>query len=204
MCSPGAIPSERGKKKALAAEVTRVRAEEPSAVVLCEDETILREFPPLRACWGKVGSPVEVAITGSNARRVVFGALNPFTGTRVSRTTTRNSGPEFRAFLELLRGTYKRWDILLILDRASSHTAKATEVLAAELRIHLAWLPTACPELNPIEPLWRDGKQRVSANRVYDSIDEQADRFTDHLCGLSNAEALRLSGVQSGNYWLTT
>jgi transposase len=172
--------------------------------VLCEDETILREFPPLRAGWGKAGQPVEVAITGSNARRVVFGVLNPFTGTRLCQTATRNSGPAFRTFLARLRGTFKRWDILLILDRASSHTAKATAVLAAALRIRFAWLPTACPELNPIEALWRDGKQRVCANRAYDSVDDQARRFTEHLCSLSDGDALRLAGLQSGNYWLTT
>lgn len=181
-----------------------MRREEPNTVVLCEDETILREFPPLRAGWGKVGRPVEVAITGSNARRVVFGVLNPFTGTRLCQTATRNSGPAFRTFLEQLRGTYKRWDILLLLDRASSHTAKATEALAAALRIRFAWLPTACPELNPIEALWRDGKQRVCANRAYDSVDDQAHRFTEHLCSLSDGDALRLAGLQSGNYWLTT
>ena len=181
-----------------------MRAEEANTVVLTEDETILREFPPLRACWGKVGQPVEVPITGSNARRVVFGVLNPFTGTRVCLTAARNSGPAFRDFLTQLRGVFKRWDLLLILDRGSSHTAKATLALAATLRITLAWLPTACPELNPIEALWRDGKQRVSANRTYATVDAQANRFTDHLCGLSNTEALRLAGLRSGNYWLTT
>lgn len=177
---------------------------QPNTVVLCEDETILRELPPLRACWGKVGAPVKVPITGSNARRVVFGVLNPFTGTRVCRTAARNSGPAFRDFLTQLRAVFKRWDLLLLLDRGSSHTAKATLARAAALRITLAWLPTACPELNPIEALWRDGKQRVSANRVYATVDEQADRFTHHLCTLSNTEALRLAGLRSGNYWLTT
>jgi len=91
-----------------------------------------------------------------------------------------------------------------VLDRGSSHTAKATLALATALRITLAWLRTACPELNPVEALWRDGKQRVSANRVYASVDEQAARFTDHLCGLSNGEALRVGEPHSGNYWLTT
>jgi transposase len=184
--------------------VARVRAEELNTVVLTADETILREFPPLRACWGKVGQPVEVPITGSNARRVVFGALNPFTGTRVCTVAPRNTGPAFRDFLTALRGVYKRWDILLLLDRGSSHIAKATEALAAALRIRLAWLPTACPELNPVEALWRDGKQKVSANRAYADVDEQATRFIDHVCGHSDRTALRLAGLTSGNYWLTT
>jgi len=181
-----------------------VRAEESNTVVLTGDETILREFPPLRACWGKRGQPVEVPITGSNARRVVFGALNPFTGTRLCTVAPRNTGPAFRDFLRALRAVYKRWDIFLLLDRGSSHIAKATGVLAAALRIRLAWLPTACPELNPVEALWRDGKQKVSANRAYADVDEQASRFMDHVCGHTDRAALRLAGLTSGNYWLTT
>jgi hypothetical protein len=180
-----------------------VRQEEPNTVVLCEDETILREFPPLRACWGKVGEAIEVPITGSNARRVVFGALNPFTGSRLCMAARRNSGVAFREFLAVIRATYKRWEVLLILDRASSHTAKATATLAAALRIRFAWLPTACPELNPMEPLWGDGKQHVCANRAPEDLDQQADRFMAHLCGLSNTDALRRAGVLSGKYWLT-
>ncbi len=187
----------------LAAQVAEARAT-PNTVVLCEDETILREFPPLRACWGKRGEAVEVPVTGSNARRVVFGALNPFTGTRLCMTAHRNGGPEFREYLRLVRATYKRWDVLLVLDRGSCHTAKATLALAAALRITLAWLPTACPELNPVEALWRDGKQHVSANRAHADIDAHAADFAAHVCGHDARIALRLSGVSSGNFWLTT
>ena len=180
-----------------------MRQEEPNTVVLCEDETILREFPPLRACWGKVGEAVEVPITGSNARRVVFGVLNPFTGSRLCMAAWRNSAAAFRDFLSLIRGTYKRWDVLLLLDRASSHTAKATAALAETLRIRFAWLPTACPELNPMEPLWGDGKQHVCANRAPEDLDVLADHFMEHLYGLSNTDALQRAGVSSSSYWLT-
>lgn len=187
---------------ALAEQVAAARA--AGTVVLCEDETILREFPPLRAGWAKRGAPAEVPVTGSNARRVVFGALNPFAGTRLCMPARRNGGPDFRAYLRWLRGTYTRWDLLLVLDRGSCHTAKATLALAAALRITFAWLPTACPELNPVEALWRDAKQRVSANRAHAGIDAHAADFVAHVCGHTDRAALRLSGAGSGNFWLTT
>ena len=187
---------------ALAEQVAEARA--AGAVVLCEDETTLREFPPLRAGWGKVGQAVEVPVTGRNARRVVFGALNPFRGTRLCMSAERNGGPAFREYLRWLRGTYKRWDLLLVLDRGSCHTAKATLALAAALRITFAWLPTACPELNPVEALWRDAKQRVSANRAHPDLDAHAADFVAHVVGHTDGAALRLSGASSGNFWLTT
>ena len=51
-----------------------------NAVLLFIDATILRWFPPLRFAWGFRGEPVVVPITGRNAKRVLFGAMNPRTG----------------------------------------------------------------------------------------------------------------------------
>jgi transposase len=173
-------------------------------VVLFEDETLLREFPPLRAGWAKRGEQVRVPITGNNARRCVFGVLNPKTGTRLCWTRLRNRAEDFRDVLREVRARYRRWDILMILDQGSSHTAKKTHQMAAELRIAFAFLPTACPELNPVELLWRSGKQNVSANRTYARVSEQADAFTSFLLGMTNLEALQTAGVRSKNFWLPT
>jgi transposase len=197
----GRIRSERKKKAAL---LERLRALPKSAVVLFEDETLLREFPPLRCAWAKRGEQAVVAITGNNARRTLFGALNPRTGTRLLLKRLRNRAGDFQAFLRYVRSKYRRWDIVMILDKASAHTAKATQKLAEELRITFEWLPTASPELNPKELLWRHGKDRISANRVYEKVDEQADAFVDHLLSLSNQQALRTAGVLSKNFWLAT
>jgi transposase len=173
-------------------------------VVLFEDETILREFPPLRACWAVRGAQARVPITGSNARRTIFGALNPTTGTQLCRVHPRGGAADFRAFLAEVRGVYRRWNILMLLDQGSAHTATATRARATELRVALAFLPTACPELNPMELLWKAGKQHISANRAYDDIDEQALMFLDHLSAYSPADTLRLTGIQSSNFWLPT
>lgn len=191
----------RKKKAALAETITALPE---GTVVLVEDETILREFPPLRAAWAKRGAPAEVAVLGTNAKRVVFGTLNPTTGTRLTAVGDRQSGPAFRAFLHQLRATYKRPDIFLLLDRGSCHTAQATQALAAELRITFGWLPVACPHDNPQESLWRHGKQHVSANRVYANIDEHALFFIEHLHTLSPADAKRIAGVHSPNFWIPT
>ncbi len=171
-------------------------------MVLFEDETILRELPPLRCCWAKRGERAVVPITGNNARRCVFGVLNPRTGKRLFWIRPRNRGEDFRSFLHQVRGRYKRWPICMILDQASSHTAKITQLEAEALRIQLVWLPTACPELNPTELLWQKGKQNVSANRTFPTVAQQADAFVDYLLSLSPAAARQTSGVTSPTFWL--
>ena len=90
----------------------------------------------------------------------------------------------------------------LLLDEDPSHTAGGSVELAGWFDIELLWLPKRCPELNPMDALWGQGKDVISANKQYAAIDEQVDRFLRHLRGLSNKQALHLSGVLSGRFWL--
>ena len=173
--------------------------------MLAADETTLRLFPPLRQAWGLRGEQVCVPVTGRNARRVLLGAINLRTGHRVVRRATSLRQGEVHAFLRDLRRRYRRGGrIWLILDRHGSHDAAATRRLAVELRIELLWLPKQCPELNPMDHLWRGAKAGVSANRQYDDIDEQADEAERWVLTLSPRDAKRKAGVMSKNFWLLT
>jgi transposase len=171
-------------------------------VKLFEDETDLLLFPPLRAAWGVRGQPLEVPLSGSNARRVLFGAVNITTGHRLFLVRKRQRGDDFRAFLPMIRSHYRGWQVALLLDEDSSHTAQASRSLAERLRIELIWLPKRCPELNGMDHLWGHGKDHRSANTQYGGIEEQATDFVSYLRGLSNQDALRQAGVLSEDFWL--
>jgi hypothetical protein len=86
--------------------VRRLHRIEPGAVTLFEDETTLRWFPPLRGMWAPRGEPAEVPITGQNAKRVLFGAINFRTGHRVVLRRSRMRQADFQEFLRLLRRRY--------------------------------------------------------------------------------------------------
>jgi transposase len=174
----------------------------PRDVVLFEDETDLLLFPPLRACWARRGEDAEVPLAGRNAKRVIFGALNTSNGTRLLLERRRQRAEDFREFLGLIHEHYRGWQVSLILDEDTSHTAKASRREASLLGIRLVWLPIRCPELNALDHLWRHGKQQVCANRQYGSIEEQVHHFLHYLEGLSAEEILRKAGVLSEDYWL--
>src|SRR5881398_2703941 len=72
--------SSPGTKKG--AIVRKLSSLNDSAVILFEDETILRLFPVLRRAWSLIGEPATVAISGQNAKQVLFGAINMHTGHR--------------------------------------------------------------------------------------------------------------------------
>jgi DDE superfamily endonuclease len=171
-------------------------------VLLAEDETDLLLFPPLRSGWGLRGQPLEVPLSGRNGRRVIFGTMNLRTGTRLLLARERQRAADFQAFLRLVQDRYRGWHVALLLDEDPSHTAKGSVALAERLAIELLWLPKRSPKLNPMDTLWGQGKDKISANKQYASIDRQVDRFISYLESLPNTVALHTAGVLSGDFWL--
>ena len=126
--------------------------------------------------------------------------MNLRTGSRLFVPRRKGRSADFQAFLSEVRWHYRGRHVALLLDEDPCHTAQAS-VRAAE-GMTLMWLPKRSPKLNPMEPLWGEGKDVISANKQYAGIQEQVDRFLGHLRGLSNKEALHKSGVLSKNFWL--
>lgn len=174
----------------------------PRSVLLAQDETNLLLFPPLRAGWSLRGQPQQVRLSGRNARRVVFGAMNLLTGTRLFLVREHQRAADFQAFLRVLHHHYRGWHVALLLDEDPSHTAKGSVQLAGWFNVELITLPKRSPALNPLDTLWGQGKDVISANKQDASIEEQVSRFLKHLEGLSGREALQTSGVLSSDFWL--
>ena len=111
---------------------------------------------------------------------------------------------DFQAFLQLVHEHYRSWHVALLLDADSSHTARSSESLAQEFDIKLIWLPKRSPQLNPMDHLWGDAKDEVSANRQYATIDDHVSHFLLYLRALSPRDALHKAGVLSKRFWLRT
>jgi hypothetical protein len=171
-------------------------------VLLFEDETDLLLFPPLRSGWARRGEPFNVALSGHNAKRVVFGAINPETGRRLFLPRARGRSADFQAFLHTIHQHYHAWPVALLLDENSSHRARKSQLAAVQLGMELLWLPKRSPELNPLEGLWGDGKDHVCANRQYASIEDEVNRFVQYLDSLPAHAALEKGGILSDDFWL--
>ena len=174
----------------------------PRSVVLAEDETDLLLFPPLRSAWSLRGQTKEVLLSGRNARRLVFGAMNLRTGHRLLLPREHQRAADFQAFLRVVHSSYRGWHVALLLDEDPSHTAKGSVQLADRYDLELLWLPKRSPKLNPMDTLWGQGKDVISADKQYATLDEQVDRFLEYLESLSVWEALHTAGVYSKRFWL--
>jgi transposase len=149
------------------------------AVLLMEDETILRLFPVLRRAWSLRGQQAEVPITGRNAKRVLFGTINLRTGHRICLRRLNMRQENFHDLLREVRRRYKKRPIWMLLDEAPCHIAEKSQALAAALDIHLVWLPKQCSELNAMDQLWKELKGTISANYQFVSIEEHAEYGQD-------------------------
>ena len=82
------------------------------------------------------------------------------------------------------------------------YTADASQALAADLHIELRWLPTACPELNVMDCLWRQGKDHIVANEPMPTLDHTVSIVISYLDSLSNYERLTKEGLFAEHFWL--
>jgi transposase len=85
-------------------------------------------------------------------------------------------------------GASKEKRILLVLDQAGWHTGKEVEVPEG---IHLEYLPSHSPELQPTERLWSLTNE-AGANRLFENLDELEEALIGRCVALcEQAETIR-------------
>lgn len=187
--------SKRGLKRGLTGQ--------NRTVCLFIDSTIFNEIPPLRAAWFPIGEQATVPIVGHHrARRILTGVLNIQTGNYFQYFSETYTQQTFQTILHHIRRHWRGWKIVLFLDRISAQWARSSRRLAQELGIQLRWLPKACPELNPVDHLWRQLKKDVLANEPLPNLEATLKRAWSYLNDLSPRERLQKAGVLSGHFWL--
>jgi transposase len=77
-------------------------------------------------------------------------------------------------FLDEVASRYPDDRIIMVLDGAGCHTAKS---LAVPKNMRLLALPPYAPELNPVEHLWDELREKAFGNLVFESLDA----LEDHL-----------------------
>ncbi|MCL5999488.1 MAG: transposase [Chloroflexi bacterium] len=171
-------------------------------VILFMDAISIREIPPSRIAWTPIGQPACVPIIGSHDKRVLSGVLNIVTGTWLPYVSLTFNQGHFQELLCQVRAFWRGWHIVLFVDKASAHKAPRSQALAAALAIELRWLPTACPELNVMDCLWRHVRDDVLANEPTPTLDLTVRTAIDHLDALSPSERLVQAGVFADHFWL--
>lgn len=130
------------------------------AILFYADESLISLIPYVGKTWALPNKTPIVRVSGKRGQHVgVTAAVNR--GGRLCFELTRE-GERFTAkvflrFIKKLRLEHPRRRIVLIVDGASTHTAKIVKAFEKEhqSRFSLEILPAYSPELNPTEQSWR-------------------------------------------------
>ena len=153
--------------------------------------------------WAPIGTQAEVPILGQHrAKCILTGALNIQTGSYFQYSSEAYNQDTFQLILKLMRHRWRGWSIVLFLDKISAQSAIRSRRLAQDLGIQLRYLPTACPELNSVDHLWRHLKNDILANEPLPDLKTTLKYAYAYLDHLSPRERLRKAGILSKHFWL--
>ena len=114
----------------------------------------------------------------------VYGAVSPLDGSFEHRLCDKMNTEAMGKFLRQVSEKYAGEYILMVVDGASSHKAKALEVPA---NIALIPLPGYSPQLNPQENVWDEIREKNFPNRVYSHMEAVRQQLTAGLEAFANS-----------------
>ena len=179
-------------------KLLKAQAEAGDIVLLFGDESEALTHPYLAHAWAKRGADLRVPAPGQAAKVAMPGVLDWARRDLVVRTSRTKRSSDVIA---LLAEIDRRWGarpgevirpVVLVLDNGPIHTSKATRAALAK-RAHwltIEWLPKYAPELNDIEPTWRDLKRHHLAHQTFTGPDD-LDRAIHDAAARLNAERSR-------------
>jgi transposase len=149
-----------------------------------QDEARFGRISSPKACWAPPG--MRPAAKSQIVRQYihVFGAVSPKDGKHDSLVLPYADTEAMSIFLKEIARRYPKEYILMFMDQAAWHKAKALETPRS---MELSFLPPYSPELNPQEQVWDELREKFFGNELFKSIKAVEKRAIE---GLRHIEAM--------------
>ena len=157
--------------------------------LMFQDEARFGRMVRIRRCWAP--APLRPKVPNGYEREYVYvyGTVSPIEGEMDWKICREMNTDRMREFLQQISVAHPDDFIVMVLDGASSHEAKA---LTIPDNIRLLPLPGYSPELNPQEHVWDELREKEFPNRVFNHLSAvvaQLEAGLPRLC--SNREGIR-------------
>jgi hypothetical protein len=195
----------RGRlSKSLPLKLEALREAHPGAEVelWAEDEARLGLKPVTRRVWAPVGERPVARFKRGYKWTYLYGFVHPKSGKVFWMILPTVNAELYSLALEEFAkevGAGEDKHILLVVDQAGWHTAG--EVLLPE-GVHLEFLPSGSPELQPAERLWPLSNEAL-ANGLFEEI-EQIEQRLLHGCVELLDQAELIAGLTNYHWWPQT
>ena len=140
------------------------------------DEARVGQKNKITRRWAKRGTRPSAPADQRTASTYIFGAICPAEGKGAALILPRCDSETMSLHLaEIAREIAPGKHAFLLLDQAGWHLSGR---LVVPKNITILPLPPKCPELNPVENIWRFMRDNWLSNRVFKSYDD----ILDHCC----------------------
>jgi transposase len=164
-----------------------------------EDEARFGRISDPRRCWAPPGVRPEVSTQFIREYEYAFAAVSPQDGLLDTLVLPAVNTEAMGIFLaEVSQRHADEW-IVMVLDGAGWHRAKRLKVPA---NMRLISLPPWSPQLNPVEHVWEEVREKWFANRVFDSLSAVEEQLMTALKTLEE-DSPRVASL-TGFEWIRT
>jgi transposase len=167
-------------------EVASQAPERPIRLMF-QDEARFGRINDPRRCWAPKGCRPEVGMQIVREYTYAFGAASPHDGVLDTLVLPVVTAETMSIFLAEVARRHPEEFILMFLDGAGWH--RANNLVIPE-NMKLETLPPYSPQLNPMEHIWDEVREKWFTNEVFESLDGVEDRLVEALAALENDQEL--------------
>ena len=152
--------------------VKTLKKHQPKSRVMFHDEAGFGRINKPKRCWCRQGIRPSVPCHHIREYRYLYGAVSPQDGELFSLVMPYANTDCMNVFLSERSKAYSEDHILLILDNAAWYCS-STLVIPGSIELH-PLLPYT-PELNPIEMIWDEIREKGFRNEIFRSLEAVID-----------------------------
>jgi len=156
---------------------------------MAEDEGCFGRISIPRRAWAPPGVRPQAPRQVVREYTYVYAAVAPAQGKMTSLILPSADTEMMNLFLEPVSKTDEKYFVVMPVDQAGWHV---TNELTIPENIRLIAQPASSPELNPVEHVWEELREKKLSNLALASLDEVIDKVCEGLNQLEdNPEHLR-------------
>ncbi len=139
-----------------------------------QDEARFGRINEIKKCWSEKNCRPEVIKQIVREYTYAYGAVSPKDGKADFLILPHMRGAEMEMFLDEVSRRYPKDFILMFMDGAASHKG-----IGIPENIQIEHIPPYCPQLNPVENIWDEMREKHFSNFAFDSMDDVEQRLIE-------------------------
>ena len=166
--------------------------------LMFQDEARFGRISDVRRCWAPFPMRPLCRAMLTHEYTYVYGAVDVLSGEFDSLILPHVNTDCTQLFLDEVAARHPQRRIIMVLDGAGWHRSAALRVPP---NMRLLSLPPYAPELNPVEHIWDELREKYFHNKAFDSLDALEDQLFEGLLALEQDQP-RVQSIVAWD-WIT-